>query len=359
MKTKTWRSFLIATTTLLSAPLMTMSSVTATSTKISANINSPQSITITREVSGVTNLVTNSFGYSVTADANNPGEVSGLPSEISLEMNAVQPVENVARATSTIDFAEVSFSALGNYKFIVRETSSTNAAVYPVDSNKVYYVYVHVRNQMENGMLTGELEATLALQARLNDEGEKCDIVFASQAQMAYIQITNNVTGNDSNMDEYFKFELEIAGIGADDKFVVSGQDAEVNYGGETIATSDEYRAGESNVIYLKHGQTAIIGVSGDLYQLPINVTYAVNEVAKADYVTYADGVQRNGVSERVIAAVQDGELAAANKVAFVNHKEASVLTGITMTIVPLMTVAVVILTTYVITRKLHKKEDR
>ncbi len=358
MKTKRWSSFLIAATTLLSMPLMTMN-VAATSTKIGANANSPQSITITREVSGVTNPVTNNFSYSIRADVNNPGEVSGLPSEISLEMNAAQPVENVARATSVINFAEVTFSALGDYKFTIHEISSTNAAVYPVDSNKVYYVYVHVRNQMENGMLTGELEATLALQARLNDEGEKCEIVFASQAQMAYIQIMNNVTGNDSNMNEYFKFELEIAGIGAEDRFVISGQDTEVNYGGETIATSNEYRAGESNVIYLKHGQTATVGVSGVLHQLPINASYTVNEVAKADYVTYADGVQQNGVSERVIAAVQDGELAAANKVSFVNHKEASVLTGITMAIGPLMAVAVVVLATYVITRKLRKKEDR
>lgn len=353
MNIKTWGGFLMAMAMMLNLPM----TAGATSTTIGANTSSPQDIMIQRQVIGVTNPVTNVFQYQITAAETNPSAVSGLPSLMSINMNAVEPSENVAVGFGWLNFSNVEFDTLGDYKFIVRETSSSNPSIYPVDTEHEYYIYVYVRNEIIDGTLTGNYVANLVLQAKDGDQGEKRDIVFASVAQFTYIEIKKNVTGNIAHTDEYFKFELSFDGVNAGDRYVIAGQDASVIYNGETIATSNEYVVGGENAIYLKHGQTVTVGVNGDLYQLPIGARYSIGEVSNGDYVVYANDEQRTSIGLREMEPLLNGELTAANKTIFINHKESEVLTGVTMAIIPFGILAVLGVSGYVITRKLRKAE--
>lgn len=355
MKTKAWGGFLLAAMTLLSAPL----SAGATTTTIGANSDSPTQIMVTREVTGVSNPVTANFQYTITEDDGNPGRVNNLPSTMSINLNAVEPTENAVYGFGWLDFSNVEFDTLGDYKFIVREVASSEPTIYPVDSSDVYYVYAYVRNEVQNGAPTGNLIATLVLQAKNGDVGEKGGIVFTSQAGMTYIEISKTVTGNIADTNEYFKFTLNFDDAEIGDRYTITGQDASIVYNGETITTSSEYVAGSENVIYLKHGQTATIGVSGYLYQLPIGARYSVSEVDDGRYTISVNGEQGNSVSLRQMEALHDGGLAAANKVSFVNHRESEVLTGVTMAIIPFAIVATIGVTGYVISRKLRKNEDK
>ena len=356
MKTKVLGGFLMAFMSLLNLPL----SAGATSTVLGDNPNSPHSISITREISGVTNPVSNSFEYEIFESPDNPDYVSGLDTHFWLDMSFVEPSsDNVAMAQSEIDFSSVTFNTLGDYSFVIREIDSSNPVVYPVDEGHEFLVLVSVRNEIVNGSPTGNYEANLALQAIDGDTGDKSDIVFNSEAQMTYIELSKDVSGNMARTDEYFKFLITFDDLELGDRFVVVGQDEEIEYDGEYILTDNEYVVGGNNAIYLRHGQTVTIGLNGDLYQLPVGASYSISEVSDGDYVVYANGVQRTEVGPRIMEALQDGELTAANKTAFVNHKESEVLTGITMTLLPFSLLALLSLIGYVAFRKLHKEEHR
>lgn len=348
-----WGGFLLAS---LAALVVTGVATSAISVKIEQNAESPQSIDITREVTGVTNPVTATFGYTISEDSRNPALVTGLADSASVEFSAVSPVENVATASTTLDFSGVEFSELGDYKFIVREVSSSDATTYPVDATHEYYVYASVRNKIMDGQIVEGYEATLSLQARDGDVGDKTDILFSSQAEFTFIEVGKTVTGNLADRDEYFRFKIVINGTDGD-KYVIEGQDPKVNYRGESISTVSEYAVGKENEIYLKHGQMVTIGKSGEFAQLPIGVTYQIVELQPGEYTVYVNEEQKSDTGTLTANALVENDAPISNKTMFINHKESEVLTGVTIAIVPAAVIAGLAVGAYLVTRKLRKSE--
>ena len=331
----------------------------ATTVRIGDNINSPQSITIQRTVEGVTNPVSNTFTYLVEPDENNPAPTSGYFNTVSLVFNGEVPdANNKVTQTAQLDMSNVAFSQVGDYRFKIKEDISSNSIVFPLDSVHEYYVCVSVRNEVSYNRPTGNLIATLAMQVEDAATGEKTDATFNAKASFTYIQISKEVTGNAARTDEYFRFRIRMDHAPAGERYVISGQDTVVEYNGESINTQNEFIVGEENIIYLKHGQTAYIGISGDLYQIRHGTDYSFSEDVPDGYaVTLND---RNGVSSGtgvVASFVDDGVLPMNNKVRFVNHKESAVLTGVSTAVVPISILAVIGVGSFVIARKLRKSE--
>lgn len=292
----------------------------------------PTSLTITREVNNVTNPVTNTFTYTVEADASNPAAVTDLPTGVQVVFNNVSPTSNKATATGTLDMSGVKFTALGDYKFKVTETASQDGTTYPVDSAKTYYVYVSVRNELDNNNVpTGNLIATLAEQSKLSDTGEKVDIKYNSAAKLTYIQLSKSVTGNMAKTDDYFEFTLTIPGT-TGDVYVISGNHS--TDGNTTVATSN-YTVGTTTKIYLKHGQTVTIGKSGDLGQIKVGSEYTITESNTKSYTsTTVDGTSGTTTTKTMVAT-DNSDFDDDNVTAFINHKEASVLTGVFANVAP------------------------
>ncbi len=249
------------------------------------------------------------------------------------------------------------FTALGDYKFVVRETRSQDAVNYPVDSEKEYYYYVSVRNRLnDDGQPTGEYIATMSEQVKNHDTGDKTDANFESVAVRSRIEVTNTVSGNLASVDDYFKYKVIINGIGNGNEFTVYGQDSVIRYGGSSIATTDKITVGDNNsYIYLKHGQTAYIGYDGEKEELPIGITYSLIEVDANGYTQYVDDVLGNTSETKTVSVTEDG---ASNRVDFLNHKEGSVLTGIMIDIMPYV-LAIGICGLFVTIVYMNKKKQR
>ncbi len=327
----------------------------ASAITISDNADSSQSLTLYRYMHGVTNPVSNTFTYSITGDSSNPAGVSNLPESATVVFDAVQPSNGFALKTAVLDLSNVWFDALGDYKFHIRETESSNSSIYP-KSNKEYIFMVSVRNELdENGRPTGDLVPTLVSQMMDAASRDKSDAVFESSAKFTYIEISEEVTGNLGEGDRYFPFTLSVTGVNEGDVFVIEGQDEEVVVDGRTIRTSNEYVVGGDNTIYLKHGQTITIGKSGDLAQIPIGMFYLVSESVPAGYLTYVNEVEKSSTGWTTAAAMVNGEITEANKIEFVNNKESAVLTGISSAVAPIALLAVLGLGGFAITRKLRK----
>lgn len=292
-------------------------------------ISGSATLDVERKVNDVTNPVTNTFGYTVEADASNPAAVTNLPTSLEVVFNATAPVSGVATETATLDLSAVNFTALGDYKFKITETSSTDSDKYPVD-DKTYYMYVSVRNELDaNNSPTGTLIPTLVSKAKLNDSGDKVDISYESDAVLTNIQISKTVTGNMSKTDKYFAFTVTIPGT-TGDVYKITG--AHSTDGSATVNESN-YTVGTTTTIYLKHGQTVTIGKDGDINQIPVGASYTIAENAD-DYTPSVDGTSGANASKTTVAA-DDSNYSTNNVTNYVNNKEEASLTGLVVTYWP------------------------
>lgn len=297
-------------------------------------------VTINRKIEQVTNPVTNTFTYQLHEDGSNPGLVTNLPTLSNISFDEARP-DSSAKAvyqTMTVDFSNTVFPKLGEYKFILNETSSSDPANYPVDEGHVYYIYASVRNDLNaNNAPTGKFRFSVAVQTRDHDTGEKCDFNFSSVAKRTYIQLFNNVTGNMAEKDKYFKYQVTIKGVNNGHEFVINGQDSNVTYDNSAITTGNRFVVGETTYIYLKHGQSATIGQYSDtLNQIPINATYDIVELGADDYTTRIDGGSEPSKTltgkvaiEKNPNGVEDAAFYSSNVSVFVNSKDTSVSTGV------------------------------
>ena len=292
------------------------------------------SLKVERHVNNVTDDVNNTFTYTITADRSNPALVEGLPSTMSIVFDKVSPSKDgIAVVESDLDLSKLTFSALGDYKFTIAETESSNDKVYPIDSS-IYTFYVTVRNEVDTDNIpTGNLVATLLTGATKDGSLTKEDIVFENKA-LTHLTITKNVSGDMANKEEYFKFKVTITGESIkDEEYKITGQDSSVSYDGTTINTSTNFKAGQDNYIYLKHGQTVTIGLDGDNNQLQSGVTYTIVEEDASSYNTY---INSNSKNEKTLSTTLSNDLAK-NAVTYLNNYESSTLTGMLVNIAPFM----------------------
>jgi len=313
------------------------------------------SIGITRTISDVSNPVTNTFTYTITADASNPASVTGLPSSETIAFNNVTPTSGSVSQTKNLDLSGVQFPALGDYKFNVTETASSNSTQYPVDSTTKYTIQVSVRNELSSNVPTGNLVATLASQAiktvnNVEQDG-KFDIAFSAAPSLTYITISKSVTGNLANTDEYFQFALDIAGNTGDTYTILGNHSTD---GSATVASST-YTVGTTTSIYLKHGQTVTVGLSsGNIAEMPIGTQYTVAENNASSYETSIDSTVSS--TKSVTKTTVLDATATANKTAFVNNKTAPVLTGIFVNVAPFVALVAIATIGIIAVRKTSTK---
>ena len=339
MKISTKLKTMIALAVLTVTAVFGMNGINAASTTIGDNPDSVHSLTVTKKVENVNDNVSNTFTYSITADQNNPAAVTNLPGSLTIAFNNVAPDSNkVATKTATLDLSNVTFTELGDYKFHITETSSSNANTYPVDTTHNYTMYVSIRNVMEPDGITpsDSIIATLVGSVKNNDEGAKTDILFETLPLTSFT-ISKSVTGNLAEKSKYFKFKVDIKST-TSGTYTITGQDASVTYDGQTINTSNVYTKGQDNYVYLKHGQTVTIGLNGSSPEIDAGIEYQVIEQGATDYNTYINGSTTDTKTSTLTELSNDSSK---NSASFVNHKETATLTGLLINILPFVVLLV------------------
>ena len=202
---------------------------------------------------------------------------------------------------------------------------------------KKYDVYFQVTNVLDdNNEPTGELAVSLLDQMYSYKEDAKVSLNarFESSANYTYISLQNKVTGAGADSDKYFKYKVSFDGLPNDSQLTISGQDAEVEYNGETIQTSDVQNASENDVyVYLKHGQSVTIGDyatrGATAREIPQGVSYTVEKIDSDDgYESTMDYSEVTAVTKSV-APVGSDEFSSKNITIAGNSKDATVNTGV------------------------------
>ncbi|MBQ6477146.1 MAG: hypothetical protein IJI43_01775 [Bacilli bacterium] len=299
---------------------------------------------VTRNVTSVSNPVTNTFTYSVEASPSNPATVAP-PAGGTVVMTNQAISGNIATKTVAPLISENAWKSLnypqpGTYKFIVTETGSTNTTLYPLD-NSSYTVTIYVVNEMQSGIPTGNLTATY-IGSQKNGSGTKIDgnsnATFTSEANLSQIKISGSVTGDAAQVNEYFKYLVTING-NSGDTYTITGQDANVSYGGSTIPTSNTYTVGSTNYVYLKAGQTVTIGLNGSIEQIPVGVTYSIVQQDSEDYHTYING---STTESKTTGNMTVSNTVESNAISFVNNKDGDVPTGIVLKVFPFIVLLII-----------------
>ncbi len=148
------------------------------------------------------------------------------------------------------------------------------------------------------------------------------------------ISFSNTVYGNAADQDKYFKYRIDID-VEDGEEFVITGQDATIEYEGQTINTSNKYISDSVNYIYLKHGQQATITVKSSNGEDYLGNNYTIVQQDGNDYETRV-----GGTITKTTGSIQIVENP--STIGFVNYKEVAPATNVNYDIIPFMLIIVI-----------------
>ncbi|MBQ3436300.1 MAG: hypothetical protein IJH13_04715 [Bacilli bacterium] len=179
--------------------------------------------------------------------------------------------------SATMNLSSLTFTKPGDYSYnLVEELLNSNAeAFWPGEDAPYYKVTISVRNIVDaNNVPTGNFTASLIIEkcisgnicSKINPVSGNLIVDFdyeTNPESFGHIEISKTVKGIGADINEYFPFTVSIDD--ADDAFdgwvyPISGIDSTVTYNGSTVSNPTTITSGTPTTIYLKHGQTAIIG---------------------------------------------------------------------------------------------------
>jgi len=322
-----------------------MGPVYAEPSHTSVGLTHSDDLTIRREVTNVSNKVTNTFGYTITQGASQPASsntpatnpengVTGFPTTASVAFNAVTPADGTATSTGTVDLSGVTFHKVGNYTWTIAENSSSNATNYPLDSTNTYTVKVSVRYDANQNMVATVVVAKG--QTKLSDvEGNDSQILFTSAPSFTNITIAKTVSGNMGNQSEYFKVNVTINGTNGDRYNVFTPSTTGITYGGESVTNPTTIDAGTSTAFYLKHGETITIGKGAagtGANEIPVGITYTFVEGADGNAANYVTNINNSTTDSKDSGTLTT---AATNTNTIANSYNSDTLTGVLLTVMP------------------------
>ena len=306
---------------------------------------------VTRTITGVANPVTNTFTYTVTADSSNPSTVT-LPSTLTpktIAFTNTAPSSGTATQTASPLIADtvwtgLNYSKPGTYKFVVSESASSNATLYPRDT-KTYTVTIFVENNLNSSDNTpdGTFSATY-IGSQEGGTGSKItssqNATFTSAAGgRAYLQITKQVTGNAADVTTCFQMTITLSGYINSEVYNISGSSCPTGTNNATSATMPSSGTTAQTIkVQVKHNDTVVIGRSGSIAQLPVGATYTIEETAVSGYTTYINGSSTAATStgSKTVSATQSS-----NNYTFKNDSTVPTPTGIIIRTLPFVVLIV------------------
>lgn len=320
-------------------------------------------IPIRRKVTNVFGQTRAEFRYRLVEKEGNPAQVGGLQSLTTLSMNAMPDGDNSVESECRINLQYLRFFKVGSYTLTLNEESTGDSNNYAVDTENKYDIMFEVTNVLdENQMPTGDLKVSLVDQLYSYKDDAKVPLIaqFEAPAIRTYISLTNQVRGAGADADKYFKYAVTLKGMNVGASIIVNGQSRKVSYNGESIITENQFStSGDENIVYvyLKHGQTATIGLlssdDGNVMQLPATLEYTIAKVDAEDgYEVTIDG---ENITERtkVTNIVGSSDFTSTNTTTIINSKDGSVNTGVFIDAWPYLIVAAFGLSGFIIARKI------
>ncbi|MBQ3469241.1 MAG: hypothetical protein IJH18_04245 [Bacilli bacterium] len=380
---------------LLIVILLSMFSLKAVSVKAAGTItwSGTSKVTIERTIDNLFNPDAVTFTYKITPTASNPAGASGVPTNATVAFDGTEEmVNNQVKKSSSLSFANVEFNKPGDYMYIIAETDTDNTA-FATDSTNIYTAIISVRNEIAaSGVPTGNFTASMILKDKDNTKVDGISgadpiaafIASVNGGKFTHLEIENTVEGNMAEDDVYFAYTINLKGYTG--TYPITGIDPQVEYEGTMVTQPTEIIGNTEATIYLKHGQTAVIGrvtEGGTTYDvIPVEYESATqianlkekrtpillaNDTGKKttlfdiveDNKDYETSYSINGAEVVDGNAITNAEVVPkVVKVTFFNSKNRSIVTGIITTIVPYILLIVITVCGTLIAMNMNNKKE-
>ena len=252
----------------------------------------PSSFTIRETLNNVVNPIVGHREYYLDENFGNYNTVATA----TINYTASDTITNYQiTKTAVMNLSSLTFDKPGDYEYYIYPDynlyDSNDRDIYnyfpPVEvyNPPHHNVIVQVRNVVDgNNVPTGNFTASLILEKceynEQTDDWDLCSKVSPSSGVLyadwnyeanpywfGHIELSKTVKGTGADRNKYFPFTITInndAGSAYIDSsgwtYPISGIDATATYNGSTISNPTSITEGTPTTIYLKHGQTAIIG---------------------------------------------------------------------------------------------------
>ncbi|MCR5572923.1 MAG: hypothetical protein K6F57_04095 [Candidatus Saccharibacteria bacterium] len=326
----------VAAIALAAASIFPAAGVFANAVASADYTNNP--ITLSRTVSGVTNKVTNTFGYKITSTTKPDGAtVTGAPTSASIVFNSQSVTDGAATKTTTVDFSAANYSKVGDYTFTITEDSSTDSTNYPIDAeHNDYKAIVQVRYYTDPTTHVPDNEryvATIYIKDKNDDKVTSGVATWGNAAARTYIEVAANTTGNMAEKDQCFAYTIDIAtGVGG----VATGDTFTIDSSTTCAGSAESVTAGTPATVYLKHDESLTVGVNNGANELPVGARYTITKTNASDYyIEKMDGEDASTVTKTTVAVPATGDSTAQaafdtnNHTDIENNWQADPLTGI------------------------------
>ncbi|MBQ6477150.1 MAG: hypothetical protein IJI43_01795 [Bacilli bacterium] len=308
-----------------------------------------------REITNNGAIINNTFTYTVTNGSSNPATVT-IPGTVTISFSSKTPSSGSATQTSAPLISEnawlgvdnwpgtstkLNYTKPGTYTFIVTETASTNATIYPLDTN-TYTVTIFVANNLNaNNEPDGTFTKTYIASVKT---GTSTKITktgtapFTKAANRAYLQITKKVTGNAADATKCFQMTITLSGYINSEVYNITGSSCSTGTNNVTSVTMPSSGTTAQTIkVQLKHNDVVKIGYGNGGPQLPVNGTntkYTIAETAETGYTTYINGSSTAATStgEKTLSTTQSS-----NNYTFRNDKQETTPTGIIIRTLPFL----------------------
>ena len=295
--------------------------------KLAADTITGNPVTLRRTVSGVTNPVTNTFTYTITAGSKpkTTSTATGVPASTTIAFNNEAVSGGSAVKTNTIDFSAVQFSDAGDYTWTVAETGSTDTTNYPIDtSHNNYTIQASVRYPVDSNNVPDNSQYIVTMTIADKNGGKVSEATWISTASRTYIEAVAKTTGNKADTSECFAYDIDIpAAVGGTYTIAISPTS------GACSSSASSVTAGTTATVYLKHGDTVRVGDKNGTYELPIGVQYTIAKQDDSDdYTEKMDGSNGSSVTKTTVAS-NAANFNTENHTDIENNWQANPLTGI------------------------------
>ena len=286
----------------------------------------PSSFQLAQEVKYASlNIAGGDFAYEIT-ETDGLNAVTNLPSVSFM----LEPMERTSITKNlTIDFSEVSVPATpAVYEMSLALISGPEDLTCNSEISYTFNIVVQNARNEDFSPAGGYFAFVTNLRRNVSGTAQATKVDHASflcyndfvPKKYSYIEIKNAVEGKDSSKDDVFKYEITIEGA-EEDVYAIAAPEDDYVFGDKTVQSDTEVIPGEVAVVYLKHGESAIIGKSEENEkEILVGLQYSITEYPNIkDYKTWIDD---KSLGERVRIEKTAYEDPDENKTLYINRRE-------------------------------------
>lgn len=316
--------------------------------------NGASSITINENINNIINPIAGSRTYCLE-DASGLASTCSATATITYTGNETISSQQISK-TTTMNLSSLTFDEPGDYSFWLYDqiTETWLDKYYHITRANTYYnVVVSVRNEVDaNNEVTGNYTANLILNKCEYDTSTGnyvCSKVtpiggvlyvdvdyYPDSNAFGHTEITKTVKGTGAKTTEYFPFNITLqidsnvcSPLNCNRwSFPITGIDSTATYNGSTVNNPTSITPGTQVTVYLKDGQTVVIGEGEEATRNAIGTFDTIPAICDSGGISFEKNNPNKIIESKRLSNLKSGRILRLGEISYYNHWSVSETAG-------------------------------